>query len=435
LKKKNQKTFICFGQLTKVFCFFFFKKEVLPFSGQQDTTMLFRNLARAAVLLGAFTITSAQAEELRAALAKPLATAHQLLNAGRYPQAMAAVRQADAVPGKTAHEHFIIEEMRAAIAERSHDFATASAAYQRMLASGEVSGAQAARIYQAEASVTYSSGNYAAAVGWIDKYFKAGGSSPEMRTLQIQSLYLSKNFAEAGRLQAQVVAAQTRAGRIPGENELLLLYNCQKGSGDNAGALNTIKELVLYYQKPDYWRNVIDTLRAKQGFSDRLTFDVYRLEFSLGLVNSPADAMEMTELAVQAKLAGEAKNIVDKSFAGGPDAARLQRLKALVDQTYAAELAQLGKEDADAATDKDGNRLLGLGETYDSFGKFDKGIPLIKQAIAMGDLRHPEDAKLQLGIAYYNSGDKKDAISTLRSVRGTDGTTDLAQLWLLRIGK
>jgi Tfp pilus assembly protein PilF len=402
--------------------------------------MLFRNLARTAVLLGAFTITSAQAEELRAALAKPLATAHQLLNAGRYPQAMAAVRQADAVPGKTAHEQFIIEEMRAAIAERSHDFATASAAYQRMLASGEVSGAQAARIYQAEASVTYSSGNYAAAVGWIDKYFKAGGSSPEMRTLQIQSLYLSKNFAEAGRLQAQVVAAQTRAGRIPGENELLLLYNCQKGSGDNAGALNTIKELVLYYQKPDYWRNVIDTLRAKQGFSDRLTFDVYRLEFSLGLVNSPADAMEMTELAVQAKLAGEAKNIVDKSFAGGllgtgPDAARHQRLKALVDQTYAAELAQLGKEDADAATDKDGNRLLGLGETYDSFGKFDKGIPLIKQAIAMGDLRHPEDAKLQLGIAYYNSGDKKDAISTLRSVRGTDGTTDLAQLWLLRIGK
>jgi tetratricopeptide (TPR) repeat protein len=97
-------------------------------------------------------------------------------------------------------------------------------------------------------------------------------------------------------------------------------------------------------------------------------------------------------------------------------------------------LASLGKEDADAATDRDGNRLLALGETYNSYGKYDKGIPMMQAAIAKGDLRHPDDAKLQLGIAYYVSGDKKDAIATLRGVRGTDGTTDVAQLWLLRIG-
>ncbi len=398
-----------------------------------------RRVAGAALLLGASLAGAAQAEELRAALAKPLAAARAALFAGRYSQAMADVRQADAVPGKTAHESFIIEEMRAAVAEKSGDMADASAAYQRMLASGEVGAGQAVRIYQAEASLAYRAGNYAAAVGWIDKYFKAGGSAAEMRTLQIQSLFLSKNYAEAARLQGQVVAAQARAGRTPGENELLLLYNSQKGNGDNTGALNTIKQLVLYYQKPDYWRNVIDTQRAKQGFSDRLTFDVYRLEFSLGLVNSVSDAMEMTELAVQAKLPGEAKNIVDKCYAGGlfgtgPDANREARLKALVDKTYAATLASLGKEDADAATDRDGNRLLALGETYNSYGKYDKGIPMMQAAIAKGDLRHPDDAKLQLGIAYYVSGDKKDAIATLRGVRGTDGTTDVAQLWLLRIG-
>ncbi len=402
--------------------------------------MSFRNLARAALLLGAFTATSAQAEELRAALAKPLAAAHQLLNAGRYPAAMAAVRQADAVPGKTAHEQFIIEEMRAAIAERAHDFATASAAYQRMLASGEVGAGQAVRIYQAEASLAYQGGNYAGAVSWIDKYFKAGGSAPEMRTLQIQSLYLAKDYVQAARLQAQVVAAQTRAGRTPGENELLLLFRCQQNAGDNADALNTMKQLVLYYQKPEYWKNVIDTLRAKQGFADRMLFDVYRLEFSLNLVNTPADAMEMAELALQAGLAGEAKTIVDKCYAGGllgtgPDAARQARLKALVDKTYAATLAQLGKQDAAAAADRDGNRLLGLGETYVSYGKFDQGIAMIKDAIAKDDLRHPEDAKLELAIAYMNAGDKRDAIAAFRSVGGNDGTTDVAQLWLLRMGK
>ena len=402
--------------------------------------MAVRKLSGAFLVLALCLTTAARAEEMRPALGKPLAAAGAALRAGRYAQAMAAVHQADAVPGKTAHESYIIDEMRAAIAEKSGDMAAASAAYQRMLASGEVGGAQAVRIYQAEASLAYRANNYASASSWIDKYFKAGGNAPEMHTLQIQALYLSKNFVAAGRLQAQIVAAQTRAGRTPAENDLLLLYNCQKGSGDNTGALNTIKELVLYYQKPDYWRNVIDTLRAKQGFSDRMLLDVYRLEFSLNLVNTPADAMEYAELAVQAGLAGEAKNVVDKSYAGGllgtgPDAPREARLKALVDKTYASTLAGLGKQDADAATDRDGNRLLGLGETYVSFGKFGQGIPMIKQAIAKDDLRHPEDAKLQLGIAYLNSGDKKDAISTLRTVRGADGTMDVAELWLLHLGK
>jgi len=392
-----------------------------------------------AILLGVSLGSAAQAEELRAVLAKPLAAARAALLAGHYPQAMADVRQADAVSGKTAHESFIVEEMRAAIAEKSGDMASESAAYQRMLASGEVGAGQAVRIYQAEASLAYRAANYSAAAGWIEKYFKAGGTSPEMHTLLIQSLFLSKNYVEAARLQGQVVAQQARTGHTPAENELLLLYNAQKNSGDNTAALNTIKQLVLYYQKPDYWRNVIDTQRAKQGFSDRLTFDVYRLEFSLGLVNSVSDAMEMTELAVQAKLPGEAKNIVDKCYAGGlfgtgPDANRELRLKALVDKTYNASLATLGKDDAAAATDRDGNQLLALGETYNSFGKYDKGIPLMQAAIAKGDLRHPEDAKLQLGIAYFASGDKKDAITTLRGVRGTDGTQDVAQLWLLHIG-
>jgi tetratricopeptide (TPR) repeat protein len=150
--------------------------------------------------------------------------------------------------------------------------------------------------------------------------------------------------------------------------------------------------------------------------------------------------MDFAELALQAKLPGEAKQIVDKSFAGGllgvgPEAARHQRLRALVDKSYADMKAQLGKEDADAATDRDGNRLLALGETYTSYGDYAHGLPLMEQAIAKDQLRHPEDAKLDLGLAYLNSGDKKKAIAELRTVGGTEGVADLAQLWIIHIGR
>ena len=147
---------------------------------------------------------------------------------------------------------------------------------------------------------------------------------------------------------------------------------------------------------------------------------MYRLEFSLGLVNKPDEAMDMAELAVQAGLPGEAKDIVDKSFAGGllgtgPEASRHQRLKNLVNKAYADGQAKLGKEDADAATDHDGNRLLRLGETYVSYGDFAHGLPMMEQALGKDDLHHPEDAKLQLGLPYWKAGQAQRAINELRT--------------------
>jgi len=377
-------------------------------------------------------------EALRPAVGKPLAQAKSLLNAGKYANAMAAVRQADAAPGKTAHEQLVITEMRAAIASRSGDMSTAANAYKALLDSGAVSGAEALNMMQGEVSIAYTTKNYGNVVYWAERYLKAGGTAPAVYTSLLQAYYLQGKYAEAARLQQQQITAETRGGRAPREEQLQLLYSCQQHMGDKTGQLATIKLLIQYYPKSDYWLNMIDTVRTRPGFQDRLLLDIYRLEFSLGLVNKPADAMDYAELAVQAGLPGEAKDVVDKSFAGGllgtgAEASRHQRLRNLVNKAYTDGKAALGKEDAAAVTDHDGNHLLALGETYVSYGDFAHGLPMMEQAIAKDDLRHPEDAKLQLGIAYWKAGQTPKALAELRQVGGTEGVADLAALWSLRI--
>ncbi len=398
--------------------------------------------APALLLCAALAATGAAhgQEMVRPVVGKPLLAAKSFLASGAYAKAMGALHQAEAVPGKTAHETFLITEMRAAIANRSGDLVTASHAYEALLDSGGISQTEQLNLMQAEVSIAFQQKNYPAVVNWSQKYLKANPASPEMHTALIQGYYLQGKYADAARLQLAQIQATTHAGHAPTESQLQLLYSCQNHIGDKAGALTTIKQLVTYYPKPDYWLNVIDNLRTKPGFSDRLLLDVYRLEFSLGLVNKPEDAMDMAELMLQAKLPGDAKDVVDKSFAGGllgtgAEAARHQRLRALVEKNYAAAKASLGHDDADAATDHDGTRLLALGETYVSFGDFAHGIPMIQQAITKDDLRHPEDAKLQLGLAFLKSGDKRKAIATLKTVGGTEGDADLAQLWILHIAK
>jgi Tfp pilus assembly protein PilF len=55
----------------------------------------------------------------------------------------------------------------------------------------------------------------------------------------------------------------------------------------------------------------------------------------------------------------------------------------------------------------------------------------MQQGIAKGGLKRPEDAKLHLAIAQLMAGDNAKAQATLKTVTGTDGTSDLARLWAL----
>ena len=73
---------------------------------------------------------------------------------------------------------------------------------------------------------------------------------------------------------------------------------------------------------------------------------------------------------------------------------------------------------------------IGLEYVYE--GEADKGLALIEQGIKKGGLKRPDDAKLRLGEAQLYAGKKNAAVTTLKTVKGTDGTADIARLWVLQ---
>jgi hypothetical protein len=390
-----------------------------------------------------FGVPAAQAQEadkLRPEVGKPLQKAQDFLKQKKFPEATAQLHEADAAKNKTAYESFVIEEMRGSIAQASGDLAGAAKSYEAQLASGRVTGAEQTKLVMAVASMSYQAKDYPKAITWIQRYFKEGGTDPAMRTLLIQSYYLSNDFPNAGKAQAEQIAAEEKAGQKPAEDQLQLLAACQTQSKDNAGFASTMEKLVVYYPKKDYWAQLIHGLQVKPGFSDRLTLDLDRLQLAVGTLSTSAQYMDMAQIALQAGLTGEAKVIVDKGYASGvlgtgAEAPRQQRLKDLVTRTIAEDQQSMGKGDAEAAAAKDGQALFDIGAKYVSYGQFDKGIPAMEQGVKKDALKHPEDAKLHLGLAYLAAGQKAKAVQMLKTVGGTDGTADLARLWILEIGK
>lgn len=389
-----------------------------------------------APLVAACIAAGAQAQEaVRPDVGKPLQAAQELIKAGKYKDALAKVRDADAVSGKSANESFLVERMRIAAASGAGDMDTAARSFDSLAASGKVGAADKARMAESIAGGYYRNKDYAKAMQWGQRYFKEGGTSPAIRTLLIQSQYLSGDYAGAARELTQEIQAAEKAGQTPGQDRLNLLLNAATQLKDPNATVFALERLVTYYPKKEYWVDLLSRMQRKPNFSDRLVLDTYRLSLATGSMSAASDFMEMSQLALQAGNAAEAKQVVDKGFTAnilgqGPEAERHKRLRDLVNKRLEEAKAGRAAAEKEAAAAKSGDDLVNLGFALATGGEAAKGITMMQQGISKGGLKRPEDAKLHLGIAQVIAGDSK-APSTLKGVGGSDGTADLARLWSL----
>jgi hypothetical protein len=400
--------------------------------------MKFHALRAAALAFAvAGTVTAAQAQGVRPEVGKPLQAASELLKAGKAREALAKVREADAVGSKTAAEQLTIDRMKGAAAQRAGDTALAIAAFESVY--GRASGAEQAQAAEQVAFGYSQQKNNAKASEWVAKARAAGASSASLNQLAAYLQSASGDYSQIFRdSQAQVSAAE-RDGRRPAEDDLLRLADAAKRLNNHGVYSSTLEKLVLYYPKKDYWSAHLASLQRKPGFSDRLALDVQRLRLANGLITKTDDYMELAQLALQAGFPVEAKSIVDKGYAAGAlgtgdQAARHQRLKDLVVKSEADGAAAITQQAADAAAQKDGNDLVKVGTVYTSMGQYDKAVDLIEKGIAKGGLKRPEDAKLRLALALAQSPKTKaKGLQMLRSVGGTDGTADVARLYAVAL--
>ena len=394
----------------------------------------------AAIALAAATVLATPPgvaqEALRPEIGRPLQAAQELIKAQRFKEALAKVRDADAVGGKNANESFMIERMRIAAASGAGDVDLAARSFEALSGSSRVSAADKIRMIESIAGGYYRARDYPKAMQWAQRYLRDGGTNPAIRTLLIQSQYLSGNFAGAAKELTTEIQAAEKSGAAPAEDRLKLLLNAAVKMNDNNAYVFAMEKLVTYYPKKEYWVDLLTRLQRKPNFSDRLSLDTYRLSLASGSMSAANDYMEMAQLALQAEFAAESKQVLDKGFASGvlgtgPQAERHKRLRDLVAKRLDEEKKTLAEDEKQALATKDGNALVNVGMNLVFNGQSQKGLQLMQQGVAKGGLKRPEDAKLHLAIAYLLAGDNSKAQATFKTVSGNDGTADLARLWAL----
>ena len=377
--------------------------------------------------------TAVAAETVRAEVGVPLQAAQTLMKQGKFKDALGKLRDADNVSGKTPNESYLIERVRAAAASSAGDYDVANKAIEKLLDSGKLAAAERKNFEEGLIGNYIRAKEYGKANALIQKALK-DGNDPKLRAYLIQNYFFQGNTKEL----ANELSAAEKAGRTPTEDQYGMLANLYNKTGDKAGYVNVIEKLAANYPKVNYWTDLLNRVTAKPGFASRLSVDVYRLKLANNLIKKPSEFLEMSQLVLQQKAPAEAIKIIDRGYKSGvlgtgADADRHKRLKDLADKTLADDAKNLAANEAALVKAKDNEGLLALGYALVQDGKADKGLAMMEAAAKASDLKNPEDAKLRLGEAYAAAGKKQQAINVLKTVRGTDGTAELARYWIMAI--
>ena len=254
---------------------------------------------------------------LRPEIATPLQAAQELVRASKFDEALARIREAEAVPDRTPGEILAIDRMRGVAASGAGDIPTATRSFEAVVAAGGLEPADRARLTQALALLYFQGKDFPKAATWAARYLQENGTHADMRWLLIRAQYLADDWASAARELRADVDAGVRSGAAPPLERLQLLANCYTKLGDNAGYVYALEALLAFYPKKEYWADAIRRVEAKPGFADRLALDALRLRQATGVLSAGADYAAMAELALAAGLPAEAKRIADQGLASG----------------------------------------------------------------------------------------------------------------------
>jgi hypothetical protein len=360
-----------------------------------------------------------------------------LMAAKNYTEVMNRIDQAAAMPNLTPFETFVLNQMRVQVGSASSNNALMLPALEAMIESGRLSPKDKTNFIEAMGNIYYTSKDFDKAIVWFTRYQTETGDAAKVRPQMLRAYFFKNDYATVKTEVLKDVAAAEKAGTAPSSDALALLGNVGIKSKDNALYLQAVEYLVKYYPTEAYWFDLLNRTRGKPNYNQRFDLDVLRMKQVV--VPGRMEADDYSDLAELALLGGfytEAKNALDKGFAGGQmgtgaDAAKHKKLRDQANKGAADDAKNIGSGEAAAAKSKDGVGLVNLGYAYVTMGQFDHGLELMNKGIAKGVLKNPEDAKLRLGYAYAMAGRKDEALKTLETVTGNDGRGDLARYWIM----
>ena len=199
--------------------------------------------------------------------AKQLKAAQEAYKAHKYQDALAKLKEADAVK-KTPIDQHLINELSAAVYVALKDYNQAVKYFEAQLNEGSVKESDQQQLVKYIAKLSYQTQNYDKALEFGNRAIKGGFADAAIRTIVAQSYYQKGDWKGTKRFMDEEIAAQVKKGETPKAESLQMLQSACEKLEDSDCQTRAIEAMVQYYPKPEYWENLLYGLTKSSQVND-----------------------------------------------------------------------------------------------------------------------------------------------------------------------
>lgn len=372
---------------------------------------------------------AAAKSEISAKVGKPLQEAKDLMTAKKFKEAIAKVKEADAMGDKKPAEETLINEMLYYLYSQTKDYNNVISVSESMLAKGQVSGAEANKRILTLSQLYLGMKNYPKSLQYAERYLKEAGQDPEVLRQVAQTYYLQNDFAKTADISSKYIKANAGGAKPPSEDWYKLWMSSLFKQNKTTEAADVQEQVLGMYPSLSYWEDMFKYVKSESSFNDRQNIIMYRLIDAVGIAKGPA-LIEVSELSLASGNPGDAKYFLEKGVSSGElKGDREKKLLAKATADAATDLPMLASIEKEAGNKPTGEPLVKIGEGYLGHRQYDKAVEALTKGLAKGKVGFQDETNINLGIAYLGAKKQPEAIKAFKAVPATSKVARLSRLW------
>ena len=255
--------------------------------------------------------------------------------------------------------------------------------------------------------------------------------------LLAQGYYQVKDYNLALKNVETAIGMHEGEGKLPKEQWYNLARFLYFDREDFDSALDVLNTLIIYYPKKQYWVQASHLYGEKKDEPTQLA--LMEAAYEQGFLDRSSELVTMSYLYLNAETPYYAGAVMQKGFADElvEDKSKNFELAGSA-WAQAREVAKsIPMMEKAAAKSEEGELYVRLGNVYLDGDQFSKSANSIIKGLNKGGVKRPDQARLALGMAYFNLGDYDEARKAFRAA-GKDGarrkewqrSKEMAQQWI-----
>ena len=248
--------------------------------------------------------------------------------------------------------------------------------------------------------------------------------------LLAQGYYQVKNFDLALKNVETAIDMHEGEGKLPKEQWYNLARFLYFDKEDFDSALDVLNTLIIYYPKKQYWVQASHLYGEKKEEQKQLA--LMEAAYEQGFLDRSSELVTMSYLYLNAEVPYFAASVIEKGFDDElvDDKSKNYELAGSA-WAQAREVAKsIPMMEKAAAKSDEGELYVRLGNVYLDGDQFAKAADSVSKGLKKGGVKRPDQARLVLGMAYFNLGEYNKARKAFRDAGKDERSEKYAKQWI-----